>query len=580
VLLGLHAALLAWGATRHCASSDEVGHLVAGLSHLQLGRFDLYRVNPPLVRLVAAAPVVLARPHTDYHGFFDSRIARPEFGMGRNFALANRRRWLWYFVLGRWACVPFSVLGGWICYRWAGRLYGHAAGILALALWCFSPNVLAHGQMITPDAGATALGVTAAYTFWCWLQSVRWDEALSAGWTLGLAELAKSTWIVLFVLWPTLALVCGGVRRSDRARCSQGSQLALMLLIALVVINLGYAFEGSFKPLGEYEFVSQTLRGTTGPAEHLQETGNRFRNTRLAGIPVPLPGNYVAGIDRQKWDFERTQWSYLRGEWKRGGWWYYYLYALAVKVPLGTWGLVLLALVVGPFRRAYSASWRDELVLVAPLVVVLALASSQTGFNHHLRYVLPIFPFAFIGASKVARAVERKHRAIASISVAALAWSVASSLSIYPHSLSYFNELVGGPAGGHAHLLHSNIDWNQDLLYLKRWLHKHPEARPIGVAYSPRGLDPWILGVDCAPPPPGPQGNRGPRPNPGGLGPRPGWYAVSVNELRGKSKQYAYFLRFRPVAMAGYSIYVYHVAAEEANRTRRELGLPQVDGRG
>jgi hypothetical protein len=44
------------------------------------------------------------------------------------------------------------------------------------------------------------------------------------------------------------------------------------------------------------------------------------------------------------------------------------------------------------------------MVLLAPLAVILALVSSQTGFNHHLRYVLPIFPFAFIWASKVARA--------------------------------------------------------------------------------------------------------------------------------------------------------------------------------
>jgi hypothetical protein len=51
-----------------------------------------------------------------------------------------------------------------------------------------------------------------------------------------------------------------------------------------------------------------------------------------------------------------------------------------------------------------------------------------------------------------------------------LAWSVGSSLWYYPHSLSYFNELVGGPMGGPKHLLDSNIDWGQDLFYLKDWL--------------------------------------------------------------------------------------------------------------
>jgi hypothetical protein len=45
-------------------------------------------------------------------------------------------------------------------------------------------------------------------------------------------------------------------------------------------------------------------------------------------------------------------------------------------------------------------------------------------------------------------------------------WLVASSLWIYPHSLSYFNEAIGGPLNGAEHLLGSNLDWGQDLRYL------------------------------------------------------------------------------------------------------------------
>jgi hypothetical protein len=40
---------------------------------------------------------------------------------------------------------------------------------------------------------------------------------------------------------------------------------------------------------------------------------------------------------------------------------------------------------------------------------------------------------------------------------------------------------------------------------------------------------------------------------------------------------YDYFLRFRPVATAGYSIYVYHVSLAEANALRRQLGMPELD---
>ena len=51
--------------------------------------------------------------------------------------------------------------------------------------------------------------------------------------------------------------------------------------------------------------------------------------------------------------------------------------------------------------------------------------------------------------------------------LASLGWSIISSLSVYPHSLSYFNELVAGPTGGPKHLIHSNVDWGQDLLFLR-----------------------------------------------------------------------------------------------------------------
>jgi hypothetical protein len=47
-----------------------------------------------------------------------------------------------------------------------------------------------------------------------------------------------------------------------------------------------------------------------------------------------------------------------------------------------------------------------------------------------------------------------------------LLWSVASSAWIYPHSLSFFNESIGGPLNGPKHLLFSNVAWGQDARYL------------------------------------------------------------------------------------------------------------------
>jgi hypothetical protein len=171
-----------------------------------------------------------------------------------------------------------------------------------------------------------------------------------------------------------------------------------------------------------------------------------------------------------------------------------------------------------------------------------------------------------------------------------LAWAITSSLWVYPHSLSYFNELAGGPRGGPARLIHSNIDWGQDLLYLKRWLDRHAEASRLYLAYF-GPVRPWQASIVCRLPPLSPS-VRGPASwaaMPAQLS--PGWYAVSVNLVMGyphvvfdsegrhraaRRNTLAYWQQFKPVATAGYSIYIYHITLGEANRVRQELGLPSL----
>lgn len=69
MLLSCHAGLLAWNAWCHSPVATEMSCLPAGLSHLKLGRFDLYRVNPPLVRTVAAIPAYCAAAATDWSNY-------------------------------------------------------------------------------------------------------------------------------------------------------------------------------------------------------------------------------------------------------------------------------------------------------------------------------------------------------------------------------------------------------------------------------------------------------------------------------------------------------------------------------
>ena len=601
VILISHGGLLAFSAAVHSPVVSEVKHLPAGLSHILLGRFDLFRVNPPLVRTVAALPVAMMLPATGWGSYDGSPLGRCDAAVARDFLQANGTRALEFFSVARWACIPFSIVGGYICFRWANELHGVAAGFMAMVLWCFCPYVLGHAALLTPDAHAAALGVAACYLLWRWLNRPTTDTAVAAGLALGLAELAKLTFLVFYPLWIVIWCVYKQPERglrNARGWLREGSMLLGVLALGITVINLGYGFERSFQPLGEFRFRSELLNGKSHEPEGLRGNANRFAGTCWASLPVPLPANYLQGIDTERWDFEcGLPTSYLHGQWALHGWWYYYLYALAIKLPLGTWCLILMA-VPCSFSAHYRSAWRDELVLFLPIVAILTLVSSQTGFSIHSRYIIPILPFMYVWCSKVARSIEVRRRVVAAGATLALCWSVGSSLWYYPHSLSYFNELVGGPMGGHAHLLDSNIAWGQDLYFLKRWYDNHPEARPLHLAHCSTLFDPQLAGIEFMLPPLGPAktGQRLSGTPLDRMGPLPGWYAVDVHHLHGARLaasdghggwqamsrdgcDLTYFARFEPVATAGYSIYIYHITPGEANRVRRQLGLPQLNGR-
>ena len=140
--------------------------------------------------------------------------------------------------------------------------------------------------------------------------------------------------------------------------------------------------------MGDYQFLSRSLGGSELEEGRL---GNKFAETWMAKLPVPLPRNSVQGIDRQKHHFERPDWSYLAGEWREKGWWHYCFYAAAVKEPLGSWLLGLIAVVLCLAGRRYRTDWRTEWLLIASFCMLLLFISSQRGFNRHLRYALPAF---------------------------------------------------------------------------------------------------------------------------------------------------------------------------------------------
>ncbi len=623
LLLVIHTALLVWLARTHSPNLNEPAHLVAGLSHWEYGTFTLYRVNPPLVRMAAALPVWLHGYTPNWSDYRDGLGVRPESVMGERFVGVNGPDIFWLVTLGRLACIPFSLIGLTVCYLWARDLFGGVAGLMAATLWCFSPMILGHAAMFTPDAHSAALGLAACYTFWLWLKTPTWRQAILTGAVLGIAELSKTTLIVFYPLWPLLWVL---YRWPDRHRMNwrrwrdEAGMLLLRMVVGLYVLNLGYLADGSFTPLKDYQFVSKMLVGD--PDAVAQPSGdrsaqpsgdrsvlrhNRFADRWWAAIPIPLPKDYVLGIDLQQRDFESTyRLSYLRGQFQPQGWWYYYLYAIAVKAPLGTLGLGCLAFLVACTPLRARLPRRDWMILLVPALVVLGIASAKYGINRHSRYILPCIPLAFIAISSLGRQIElgaiglvtafrrsrhrdslpaigrrrgRQHCIVGFLAAGMLLATVASSLRAFPHCMGYFHELVGGPAGGPNHLLGSNVDWGQDLLFLRDWIEAQPvsadgdhgdqAAAPVFLAFD-NGYNPFVLGIQRLQPWPFRKyPDRLPESIPDGD------YAISVNQLYGHPRSLrsvsgqhyeidprplAALRKRQPIARAGYSVWIYSAA--------------------
>jgi 4-amino-4-deoxy-L-arabinose transferase-like glycosyltransferase len=655
-LLLMHYGLAASSLLQENPTVDEVLHLPAGISYWQTGSFRLYRHNPPLLKLWAALPALALKPETEliYQSVRAWRAEYPsQATFGQYFQLYNAGQYLEIFTAARLVMPLFSVLGGLVVFRWSERLHGTLGGLLSLMLWCLCPNLLAHARLVTTDVGATALGCAATYLFWRYLEAPSWPRALGAGVVLGLAQLTKFSALLLYGVLPLLWIVreamdwraSAALVRGSLAR--RASQVACVILVSLLVIDAGYLFEGVGTPLGRFDFASRSFLTRPGedPRWRNNSSGNelidiswrhrvnRFRGTWLAGFPSPLPRHYLLGVDEQKLEADGVPvgWVdprapnpnqttgypvYLDGQLRRTGWRDYYLKTLLYKLPEGTWALVALAVLVGlAGRRSRQSVFNIFAISLVPVAMLLSI-SFLTDINLGLRYILPAFPYMCIGCGSLAAWAERQagplRRAAWAAIALPLAAIVAAAAWIHPHYLAYFNAASGGPSGGSAHLIDSNLDWGQDLVGLERWVASHPDALPIGVAYfgqiSPQLFAARGAGFTWFVPPalPGLIDKMSPgsaaRPTPAL---RPGVYAVSASLVRGlpwriydavpidgstpwvmptwrtREDAFKYFRDLTPLPESiGHSILLYRVSDEQANRLNDRYWPPAQPERG
>jgi len=436
---------------------------------------------------------------------------------------------LWYkdrahveriLLAARLTTIAVTVLAGALLWSVALR-FGPVAGAVTHALWCFSPAVLAAGSLATLDAWVTAFVIALTWATARYLESPRWGRAALVGVGAGLAVACKIT-----ALGAAGVAVLACAWRASRGAHEGGRPWARPVIAVTGLV----AASGALTLWALYGFTV----GSAGP---------------LSAVPFPA---WITGALQQVSHGARGHRGYLFGETGLGGWWYFYPVALALKTTLGAQALAVLLVMAWLVQRPRGADLLLDAALWAYpvlLIVVMSLGRTQLG----LRYILPAYPMAMLWAGRTFPSLCALGRWAPMAGALALAVAVVGARRVHPHYLMFFNSWIGGPDNGPQYLVIGDSS-GQDQKRLADWQAAQGLSSIYYTRYSGR---PEYWGIAYSAPPCRPQS---------------GVYALEAIEVHRPRRIEAGCLDWLtvepPDERIGYSIYVYRVDRERAQRLR------------
>lgn len=408
---------------------DEPGHIASGVDLLARGIYQFDPQHPPLTRIAVGLGPYMAGVQPPKPGKIGDAWIVSE---SREF-LYSQGKYEQTLVLARLGNLPFFWISCVVVYLWGRRYFDPATGVLAVFLLSFFPPLLGHAGLATTDMGCAAM-LGAAFLAACvFMEEPSPRQAAAFGLCGGLAILSKFSVLAYFPASAAAALVWyAAVERPQPRQIVQAVKLraplmALAALIACLVVWAGYRFSFAH------------------------------------GVPAP---EFWGGIRHVAAHNAEGHRSYLLGQARRFGFWYFFPVVIAVKTPIAFLALTGAGIWLAVRGRVGRRAWLP----VAYAGGILAVAMSS-HINIGLRHILPMY----MGLAAPAAAAATHAWSLANppkwIRVAVpllLLWLAVSSLASHPDYLAYFNELAGSQPENI--LVDSDLDWGQDVSRLGRRL--------------------------------------------------------------------------------------------------------------
>ncbi len=540
VLLAIFTMQSFWFINTQSMTYDEPAHIIAGVDAWRHGRFEHWNDHPPLGRLWLTLPIrdldsqfVWRQGPTGYR--VDSMQPLPEDMAARTRPMNT--------LLG-----IFLGLALWFATR---RLFSDGAANLALALFAFTPSLIANFSVVTTDGIGTLFIFLMAFQLIRWRSKPSWPQTILLGLALGGLLLSKfyAPPLVLLALVLMLVLKPDSVALHP-LRWNWKPTLAALLL-ALVTLWAGYFFHVSHFKVADGQvtatFPNRGLK-TWATKSHLH-----------VNLVVPA-GEFFEGLREVAMSNKHGRPAWFFGEiYPTGGIKLYYPAAIALKWPTVLLALLLAAVLMG-VRRVCRAP--ADLLVMGVFAVVYLFFAIQSKYDIGERHILPLYPFALLIAGSVWEQVVAlkarigtevptwwgpkriNYNMIALLLVLAL--NAADTLRAGPDYLTYFNILVR-PQNSWRYLTDSNLDWGQGLIAVREYEFRHL-GEPLHLAYF-GSVNPALYGVRATPLAPGEQVT--------------GKVVVGASALSGQvlpdPNGYRWLLQYKPAEMLDRSMFVYAI---------------------
>ncbi len=514
------------------ASVEEGVHLYVGSYHLLTGHMDAPPGYPWLIRAYAALPLMLSPVNLPEKKPPQDEMYPFELGSRFLYQVNDANSILFK---GRLMIIGLSTLLGLYVFLFARKLSGWTSGYVALLFYVFCPNILAHSRLVTLDLALTAFVFMAIYHYGRALRHRRILDLIGASLFTFFAINTKYSGLLLFPI-DILTGLCTRYFHSEANddasrpgfRFSPVGLFLLVLITSGVMTNAIYRFDGSFSSIRTYHNALQNRPKAVESALFRQLADAPI----LSDIPALLPTAYLRGLDltlHQDRESHHPNWFLGKRYSSGGNLPGYYLAAFLLKTPLPFLIVLVLPGILTLYTRISRpkhghkntrvkpepvsvdpVQWFTPLDSTARYQVISLLIPCTVFFLFYslicqsqlgLRLILPIYPFLHVLAGFLIPRMFPARKPVSPVIAALTGWFILSSLLIYPHYLSYFNELAGGPEKGIRYFADSNIDWGQDIKGLKAYMDLKGIPEINLIYYGPNG-SPEIqyYGISQAPP--------------------------------------------------------------------------------